>query len=211
MKTRSRALGLTVGPVVGCAGWAIGCEEAQAHLVTTGLGPVYDGVAHFAVSPEDLIPVVGLAVLAALRGPAHGRSMLFTLPVFWLLGGLAGQLTGAQMSELLPALCLLVVGGAVACDAPLLRWTAVVVTALVAAGLGYSDGTALPAGGNGVLILLGIAAAVFTVFALCVGLVLPLQSRLSRIAMRVSGSWIAASGLLLLGWYLRSGLRLGAG
>ena len=46
-------------------------------MITTGLGPVYDGVAHFALTPEDSIPVAGLAVLAGLRGPAHGRLALF--------------------------------------------------------------------------------------------------------------------------------------
>ena len=66
--------------------------NAEAHLITTGLGPVYDGVAHFVLSPEDLIPVIGLAVLAGLRGRAHGRWALFALPVFWLVGGAAGLL-----------------------------------------------------------------------------------------------------------------------
>ena len=46
-------------------------------MITTGLGPVYDGVAHFALTPEDSIPVAGLAVLAGLRGPARGRRALF--------------------------------------------------------------------------------------------------------------------------------------
>ena len=28
---------------------------AEAHLVTTGLGPVYDGLGHLLVTPEDLL------------------------------------------------------------------------------------------------------------------------------------------------------------
>ena len=40
----------------------------HAHLIETGLGPVYDGIAHFALTPEDLIPALALAVLAGLRG-----------------------------------------------------------------------------------------------------------------------------------------------
>jgi urease accessory protein len=105
---------------------------------------------------------------------------------------------------------LLVVGGLVATDAPLPRWASVGLAASVAAGLGYTDGTSLPRDGVSVLILLGIAGAVFTSFALIAALVLPLRSRLARLAMRISGSWIAAAGLLLLGWSLRSGLRLSA-
>ena len=35
-------------------------SPAEAHLVTTGLGPVYDGIAHVLLTPEDLVPVVAL-------------------------------------------------------------------------------------------------------------------------------------------------------
>jgi hydrogenase/urease accessory protein HupE len=45
-------------------------RTAQAHLVTTGLGPVYDGISHFLLSPDDLIPVLALALLAGLRVPS---------------------------------------------------------------------------------------------------------------------------------------------
>ncbi|HEX8801484.1 MAG TPA: hypothetical protein VF772_22865, partial [Terriglobales bacterium] len=63
---------------------------AEAHLNTTGMGPIYDGLMHFLMSPEDFVPVLALALLAGLRGAAYGRRALFVLPVAWLLGGLAG-------------------------------------------------------------------------------------------------------------------------
>jgi len=53
---------------------------ADAHFVTTGLGPVYDGLVHFVLAPEDLVPALALAALAGLRGAAHGRRVLFALP-----------------------------------------------------------------------------------------------------------------------------------
>ena len=49
---------------------------AQAHLVNTGLGPVYDGVSHFALTPEDLVPALALALLAGQGGPRAGRLAL---------------------------------------------------------------------------------------------------------------------------------------
>ena len=63
---------------------------AEAHLNTTGMGPIYDGLMHFLMSPEDFVPVLALALLAGLRGATYGRRALFVLPVAWLLGGLAG-------------------------------------------------------------------------------------------------------------------------
>jgi urease accessory protein len=191
------------GSILGLSALLLGVGEAQAHLVTTGLGPVYDGAAHFATTPEDLLPVAGLAVLASLRGPAHGRWMLFVLPLLWLAGGLAGQALPAPVNEVLAAASFLVVGGLVATDAPLPVWGSAAIAAFVGAALGYSDGSTLPREGSGVPVLLGIVATVFTVFALIAALVLPQRSRLARLAMRVSGSWIAAAGLLLLGWSLR--------
>jgi len=46
---------------------------------------------------------------------------------------------------------------------------------------------------------------VFTLTALVTSLVVPLRMVWARVAVRVAGSWIAAVGLLLLGWTLRSG------
>jgi urease accessory protein len=177
--------------------------NAEAHLITTGLGPVYDGATHFALSPEDLIPVVGLAILAGLRGPAHGRWALFALPAFWLVGGAVGLLIARPTSDFAAALSLLLVGGLVAADVPLSPWGTAAVAALLAAAHGYANGSAFPSDGNSFLVVLGIAAAVFVSFALVAASLLHLRSQLARIAMRVSGSWIAASGLLLLGWSLR--------
>ncbi len=183
---------------------------AEAHLITTGLGPIYDGVALFALTPEDLIPVVGLAVLAGLRGPAYGRWALFILPAFWLVGGAAGMAIARPANEFAAAISLLLVGGLVSADAPLPLWAVAAVVALLAAAHGYADGSTIPSGSSGLLMVLGMSLAVFVIFALVSASLIPLQSHLARIAMRVSGSWIAASGLLLLGWTLRGGFRIAA-
>src|SRR5512139_4281382 len=64
---------------------ALECRSAQAHLESTGMGPVYDGVLHFLTSPEDLVPALALAMLAGLRGATYAKQAMFTLPVAWLL------------------------------------------------------------------------------------------------------------------------------
>ena len=52
----------------------------EAHLNSTGMGPFYDGLMHFLMSPEDIIPVLALALLAGLRGADFGRRALLVLP-----------------------------------------------------------------------------------------------------------------------------------
>jgi urease accessory protein len=187
--------------------WATWPRTAAAHLVSTGLGPIYDGVAHFALTPEDLIPVLGLAVLAGLRGPAHGRASLFALPTGWLIGGIAGEAINIPVGDGVAAASFLAVGGLVALDTPLPPWAIASLAGLVGALHGYTDGSTISLDSDGIRSLLGIVAAIFTVFALTVALLLPLRSRLAQTAMRVSGSRIAAAGLLLLGWLPRGSLH----
>jgi hydrogenase/urease accessory protein HupE len=186
------------------AAWLLlGPAAAHAHLVNTGIGPVYDGIAHLFVSFEDLLAVIAIALLAGLNGPLAGRRMLFTLPLVWLLGGLAGTLIPAASLPLAPAtLSLLVIGVLAALDIRLAP-AAVAALALVLGLLhGWQNGVAMAAAGLQATGLVGTSGAVFVVAALVAALVVALRRPWTRIAVRVAGSWIAASGLLLLGWAL---------
>lgn len=176
---------------------------AHAHLVTTGLGPVYDGISHFFLSFDDLLPAVAMALLAGLNGPTTGRRVLFVLPVAWLAGGAAAYFSGIAF---LPAgatsLSFLALGILTAAD---LRLSPAGVTAL-AATLGFAhgwlNGASIAAAGREASGLIGITGAIFLLVALVSALVVSLKRPWTRIAVRVAGSWIAAIGLLLLGWTL---------
>ena len=190
----------TVGRALALASCA---TQAHAHLIETGLGPVYDGVAHFALTPEDVIPPLALAVLAGLRGRDHARRAIFVLPMAWLLGGFLGASAKVLLPNSLSWVPLLVLGSLVAAD---FRLPAAATTALAAALgllLGLANGYAMAQAGAGVRGVVGIVGAVFVVTTLVAACVVAWQSRWLRIAWRVAGSWIAASGLLLLGWSLR--------
>jgi hypothetical protein len=51
----------------------------------------------------------------------------------------------------------------------------------------------------------GMRQSVFAAVALAAAFVVRLRAESTRIAVHVAGSWIAASGLLLLGWAVRRG------
>ncbi len=177
---------------------------AEGHLNSTGMGPIYDGLMHFLTSPEDLIPVLGLALLAGLRGAAQGRRALFVLPAAWLLGGLVGLTTAAANPHpLLAAVWFLLIGGCLAADAKLSLRATTALAALLGLYHGYLNGTGLGLSFTAAGALLGLIFAVFVLIALAAAFVIRLQSEWARIAVRVAGSWIAASGLLMLGWALR--------
>jgi urease accessory protein len=174
---------------------------SQAHLVNTGLGPFYDGISHLAMSPDDLLSAVALALLAGLSGARGGRNVLFLLPPIWLLGGLFGLRMDQEVSlPLLSILSFLVTGALVALDRRLPLLLISLLTGCFGFLHGYLNGTAMSQAGSGFLSLFGISVSVFVLVALISALVVSLRKQWTRITVRVAGSWITAIGLLMLGW-----------
>lgn len=182
----------------------LACAPAEAHLNATGMGPAYDGLLHFLTSPEDLVPALALALLAGLRGAAYGRRAMFTLPAAWLLGSLLGSSVAAASTGMLGAsFWFLLLGGLVVADAKLSLRAMTALAALLGLVHGYLNGTGMGLSLFALVAALGVAAAVFAVVVLVAALVVQLRAQWARVAVRVAGSWIAASGLLMLGWTLR--------
>jgi hydrogenase/urease accessory protein HupE len=96
-------------------------------------------------------------------------------------------------------------GGLLAADARLPLSATTILAALLGLGHGYLNGSALAQPGLGAVGLLGIVAAVFALVALAVSFAVRLRAAWASVVVRVAGSWIAAIGLLLIGWGLRSG------
>jgi urease accessory protein len=179
-------------------------EPAEAHLNSTGMGPIYDGLMHFLMSPEDLVPALALALLAGLRGAAYGRRASFTLPVAWLVGSLFGLTAAATTgSAVLSSLWFLLLGGLVIADAKLPLSAMTALAALCGLVHGYLNGTGMGQSWFAVVTLLGLTSGVFVLIVLAAAFVVQLRAHWARIAVRVAGSWIAASGLLMLGWSFR--------
>jgi len=188
--------GFTVSAVLFKPSWA------AAHLVTTGMGPVYDGIGHLLLTPEDLVPAIAMALYAGLRGRAPGRRALFYFPLAWLIGGFIGL--GADIMPAFPltALSFLLVGILIASDLRLPDNVFTFLAVLIGIMHGFFNGIALKSGPAG-LGLLGIMAALFVLVAIVAAFVVALKPPWTRIVVRVAGSWVAAMGLLMIGWFFR--------
>jgi urease accessory protein len=179
--------------------------SAQAHLMNTGFGPFYDGLMHLFVTPEDLLPVIALALLAGLRGPRFGRAILFILPGAWLVGSVAGLLFAQQITlPLIETIVTIALGAFLAADCPL----PLVVVGGLASFLGLLhgglNGSELPkSNASGSISAVGVSAALFVVVSILAGQAALVQVPWARVAVRVAGSWIVAIGLLMLGWAMR--------
>jgi hypothetical protein len=178
---------------------------AHAHMLTTGLGPFYDGLTHLFMTPEDWLPVLALALLAGLRGAAFGRALLFALPLAWLAGAFFGSgFTPLGSPLLLAAVASILFGGLVAADLRLPRAGLVGLALVLGIWSGAFGGRELLETHASLLGAAGVAVSLFALVALVAGQVSAFETAWTRIAVRVAGSWVAASGLLMLGWSLRA-------
>lgn len=178
-------------------------RPAGAHLNTSGMGPVYDGLLHFALSPEDILAVLVLAMFAGQRGAVHGRWTLFVLPGAWLAGGLFGLTANATAGTALTPVSFLLPGALLAADAALPLLATSALAGLTGLFHGYLNGAGMGRAADGALALPGLVFAVFVLVALGSSFVISLRRQWLRIAVRVAGSWTVAIGLLLLGWAFR--------
>lgn len=182
---------------------ASACAPAHAHLVETGFGAFYNGVAHLVLTPADLLLVIGLALLAGQRGTAAARWAVIALPLAWLAGGIAGRsLPAGTAWPLLTTLTFAVAGALAALNARLPVGLVAAFTVLTAALHGAVNGATLARGAGG-LALLGAVVAAACLFTLLAAQVTTLTAGWARIAVRVGGSWLAAAGVLMLGWLAR--------
>jgi urease accessory protein len=178
---------------------------ASAHLVTSGLGPFYDGALHLLLSPADLLGLLAVTLLAGLRGPQAGRWTVIVLPVAWFTAGLTGLHAGIGFDlPWVSVLLLLVLGLLVAADAKLPAGVVAALAGLFGALQGLANGAALAKLGAGPVAMLGIAGSAFVLTLLVAAAVVSLRPAWTRIAVRAVGSWVAAVGLLMFGWLFQA-------
>jgi hydrogenase/urease accessory protein HupE len=118
---------------------------AHAHLMNTGFGPFDDGLTNLFMTPEDLLPVIALALLAGLRGPSFGRAILFALPVAWLLGSAAGLLfVPPRALTVVATTVTIALGALLAADSPLPLAAVAALAILLGLLHGVLNGSELP-------------------------------------------------------------------
>ncbi len=177
---------------------------ARAHLVTSGLGPFYDGLLHLLFSPGDLLGLVAATLLAGLCGARAGRLTVLALPAAWFAAGLIGLNLPFIID--LPGLSILsfvILGALVAIDPKLPPVAVTALTGLYGALHGLLNGSALGVIGAGPLSLFGIVVTVLIIALLVSAAVVSLRAAWTRVAVRVAGSWVAAVGMLMFGWMIR--------
>ena len=201
MRVQRQLTGLRKG-LIAALGLLFCPSYGSAHLVTTGLGPVYDGIGHLVMTPEDLVPALAIALFAGLRGAAPGRRALFVLPLAWFVGGLLGVFVEGLPTMPVAGISFLILGVLVAADLNLSQRLFSAVVIVVGLVHGLLNGVALKESA-GILGLIGIMATLFVIVAIVSATIVSLKKPWARIVVRVAGSWVAAIGMLMFGWLMR--------
>ena len=204
MKTPTSVIVLCLPPVLA----SLAPIPAQAHLVVSGMGPLYDGISHFALSPEDFLPVIALALFAGLRGPAHARALSWIILLAWFAGGLLAMMIFTPPDIALSAttaVLFLLVGGLLAANLRLSVATCAGLGAMLGVARGTADLVSVRESPAHILMLLGMGVAILVTFAITASVTFPLKRLWMVVVARTIGSWLAALGLLLAGWILRYG------
>jgi urease accessory protein len=181
-------------------------RTACAHLVTSGVGPFYDGMAHFFLSPDDLLVVVALALAGGSAGKHVAKWVAVVLPLAWLFGMLLVMVLPAT-SEVSPAIgaVTMLTSGLLLCVFPTgVGWIVIPTVAVTGVVHGWLNGNAVALTGTSLLAGLGIVTASAVVGLLLSAISISWTGGWQRIMLRVAGSWIAAIGLLALAWQFRT-------
>lgn len=96
-------------------------------------------------------------------------------------------------------------GGLVVADVKLSLRALTALGTLLGLVHGFLNGSGMGLSTSSIAAAFGVVSAVFVLVVLVAAFVAALQAGWTRIAVRVGGSWIAASGLLMLGWSFRGG------
>lgn len=169
---------------------------AQAHIMP-GVGAFYSGMLHAFLSPEQILPLLALALLAAQTKKPSGWLILFILPCAVLAGALYAPWSlhlswVATLSLAVTAITGLLIAFAIPVPA--------VLACLLSATAGLLAGwfNALDAGDASLLSGFGVALSALLVLAYIAALTSRFLASRLPIGIRIGGSWLAAIGIMTL-------------
>lgn len=188
---------------VGAAGLGLALlpGRAQAHAASATVGDLYAGGLHLLSSPEHLLPLLGLGLLLGAGGrKATTEPLLLILLLALGAGAGLGALAGAvELPRALGVASLLLVGLLVAAAARLPRPALAALTLVLGLAHGFANGAAMAPGMRADLFVPSVMLAGFVTTFYAMALAALARPFWARIAVRVAGSWIAATGILVLG------------
>jgi urease accessory protein len=183
---------------VGVAALVVATTPARAHDVVSGIGGFYGGLLHPLLVPAHMLALAGLGLCIGQQSPRH-RAVLLALFAASLVAGIiiivsAFAVTAAEYA-------ILAVAAAAGLAVAVARPQGLVSAPLPVVAGGAIELDSVPqeiSMSATFLALTGSAVAAFVIVMVLSDLTVYWRRDWQRIAVRVAGSWIAASAILVL-------------
>lgn len=191
-------------PVVAAS--ALCARPAEAHIVSSRLGDFYAGAAHPLTGLQDVVLWTALGVLAGTQPAARARWLVAVFPAGLVAGfllGLAGGVTGGVAA--VDAGCMVALGGLIAMAVRLPTPALAAIAFAVGLVRGAANAGEVGPDTNAALFAAGFAAAGYAAITLLPAAVLTFRrsgAGWRGVALRAGGSWIAAIGIMAVGYTL---------
>ncbi|MEZ5935158.1 MAG: HupE/UreJ family protein [Alphaproteobacteria bacterium] len=173
--------------------------HALAHGTITGTSDFYDGVFHPLTVPAHLLALLGLGLWLGQHRPRELERAIIGFAVSLIIGSALGMI--GSVGEITPILlaAALALGLLVAAE----RHLAWLGAAVIAAGVGLLVGAdSAPDGANAlqarIITLAGTFIGAHLLLLNLMAIVSLSERAWSRIAVRITGSWVAAITILVL-------------
>jgi urease accessory protein len=173
-------------------------DPAAAHSPIKGIGTFYNGLLHPVLVPAHLLVLAAIGLLIGQQAPRTSR---YALPAFAAAVALALLVTSSLPQPLpaWPILAVAIIAGLVVAFSLAARWVLTALLAILAGAFVGFDSTpdGIPAQ-QVWLALSGTALGASLIVTYLGGVAAWLDRPWQKIAVRVLGSWVAASAILVL-------------
>jgi urease accessory protein len=187
-------------------------QAADAHIVASRLGDFYTGALHPLTDLQDLILWVAMGVLAGSLGASKGRWLVLAFPLGLLAGLVLGRTTGFVSAGPAADAGMILVLGLLLAAAPRIPTAPLCA---IAFGLAVMRGAAnagdVGSDTNRLLFAAGLACMGYAAITLTMAVTLAFRrpdagasTAWRGIAIRAFGGWIAAIGLMMVGFAFAS-------
>lgn len=172
---------------------------ALAHSPIEGLGNLYNGLLHPVLVPAHLLMLIAMGLFLGQQGPKKNERALAAYLVSTLLGLVVAGFDPGVQAELFILGLTAVVGLLVAVKPSLAVLWSAILAALAGFSLGLDSAQESLVGKDKMVMLFGSGVAIYLITLYPMALAAHFNKlEWHRIAVRVVGSWIAASALLVL-------------
>lgn len=196
--------------VAGLVGLTVPVGSAHAHLIGTRFGDFYAGALHPLTDLNDLVLWIALGLLAGSLGAQRSRWLVVIFPLGLAAGYALATADGTHFSgDAANASLIAGLGLVLAAGLRLPAWLLGLLGFVLAVMRGIANAAAVEPATNLVLFGAGLACAGYATVTLIMALVIAFRrdeagavSAWRGIALRAIGGWVAAIGLMMVGFTL---------